>query len=491
MSDEKRLPIKNMIHKANKGDIKSCFQLYDFYKNGKYVEKDESIAQGYAKKILNLFEKRTIKISKIKLIDYRGFISEEIKFSKGKVTVVVGANGAGKTALLDAIQKCLSWLTRRIVSEGGSGDLIDLKDIRVGTEYATIIAQFLVENNTSFDIELSRAVEGSNLSRKNTLMEINLLSNIYKLANSQNINFNFPLMAYYSVERSTDINAKDINYLEHVNSDKPSSKFAGYARSLNGTADFKLFFKWFKDIDDINNANTVNNESNNGRGREIIHFVKEAIYSFLPEFNNLRIQRQPTLDLIIEKKNTTLSVLQLSQGEKSLLALVADISRRLVLLNPSLDNPLNGNGVVLIDEIDLHLHPAWQQKVIPFLVKTFPNLQLIISTHSPQVLSTVDSSSIEILEDGKFYSAPKGIKGAESSRILKRIFGVDPRPLEDENTKMLKRYEDLVYKDRWECEDALELRVKLDAIFSLEEPKLTELDLYIENRTWEISLEKN
>ena len=449
MTEKKKLPIRNIIHKARRGDLKSSFQLYDFYKNGKYIEKDESVAQEYAQKTLEIFNEHYLKISMIKLIDYRGFISEEMKLSDNNMTVVVGANGAGKTAILDAIQKSLSWLTRRIISQGGSGDLIDLRDIRVSAEYASIITQLSIKKGTDFKLELSKAVEGSNLSRKNSLQGINLLAEIYKLANSQNSKFNFPLMAYYSIERSRDISEKDISYQEKLDTEKVDSKFSGYTRALNGTADFRLFFRWFKDLNDINNADVASNNHKNSVAEKVIRCVTEAIYLFLPEFSNLRIQRQPTLDMIVDKNNISLSVLQLSQGEKSILALVADISRRLVLLNPGLDKPLNGCGIVLIDEIDLHLHPAWQQKVIPCLVKTFPNIQLVITTHSAEVLSTVDASSIRVLENGKLYSSPGGTKGAESSRILKRIFGVDPRPADDENAMMLKKYEQLVYADHW------------------------------------------
>ena len=99
----------------------------------------------------------------------------------------------------------------------------------------------------------------------------------------------------------------------------------------------------------------------------------------------------------IIKSGVKLSAAQLSQGEKSLMALVGDLARRLTLLNPSRDNPLDGNGIVLIDEIDLHLHPSWQQTVIQKLTTTFANIQFILTTHSPQVLSTVRKTQIRQL----------------------------------------------------------------------------------------------
>ena len=112
-----------------------------------------------------------------------------------------------------------------------------------------------------------------------------------------------------------------------------------------------------------------------------------------------------------------------------------------------------------------------------------------MTTHSPQVLSTVKSECIRILKDGNVYKAPKGTKGAEASRILKRVQNVDVRPRDDENTRLLQRYLDLVHQDQWNSSDALKMRQQLNEIFENEEPALTEADLYIENRQWEFGVE--
>jgi predicted ATP-binding protein involved in virulence len=90
---------------------------------------------------------------------------------------------------------------------------------------------------------------------------------------------------------------------------------------------------------------------------------------------------------------------QLSQGEKSLI-LVGDIARRLAMMNPKLDNPLLGKGIILIDEIDMHLHPQWQRSIIQRLQTTFPNCQFILTTHSPLVIS--DTQNILVYDlDGQ------------------------------------------------------------------------------------------
>lgn len=74
------------------------------------------------------------------------------------------------------------------------------------------------------------------------------------------------------------------------------------------------------------------------------------------------------------------------------MTLFGDLSRRLALANPQLENPCEGEGVVLIDEIDLHLHPSWQRQIVPALKRTFPHVQFIITTNSPQVLGEIDDT---------------------------------------------------------------------------------------------------
>ncbi len=91
--------------------------------------------------------------------------------------------------------------------------------------------------------------------------------------------------------------------------------------------------------------------------------------------------------MLIDKHGETLNVSQLSQGEKSLMTLVGDIARRLAMMNPSLASPLEGDGIVLIDEVDLHLHPKWQRSLLERLTTTFPGCQFVVTTHSPLVVS--------------------------------------------------------------------------------------------------------
>jgi predicted ATP-binding protein involved in virulence len=139
--------------------------------------------------------------------------------------------------------------------------------------------------------------------------------------------------------------------------------------------------------------------------------------------------------LCVRKNGMELRVDQLSSGERSFLSLAGDLGRRLAMLNPQLDNPLKGLGIVLIDEIELHLHPRWQRKIVPWLLRTFPNCQFVVSTHSPQVLGRVHAQNIQALrvEGGETHLRDvSAAYGRDSNYILLSVLGGDER---DEDLK--------------------------------------------------------
>ncbi len=187
---------------------------------------------------------------------------------------------------------------------------------------------------------------------------------------------------------------------------------------------------------------------NNGQG---LHIVTNAIEQFIPEYNHLRVKRIPRPRMLIDKNEETYDLEQLSDGEKNLIALVGDIARRLAIGNPRMNNPLEGKGFILIDEIDLHLHPGWQRLVVPKLLEVFPNCQFFITTHSPQVLSHVKPDNIFLLSNENntlSYSRPIESYGKNSDRILEDIFGVDARPKKEKEA--LRLLYELIQKNKLE-----------------------------------------
>lgn len=185
-----------------------------------------------------------------------------------------------------------------------------------------------------------------------------------------------------------------------------------------------------------------------------------------------------------------LKVSQLSDGIRNMLAMVGDIAYRCYNLNAHLGekSPQRTAGIVLIDEVDMHLHPGWQQTILSDLMAAFPMLQFIVTTHSPQVLTSVDASCIRILREvfdetkGKHRCVPKTVpmqtKGVASSDLLARIMAVNPIPSVPE-AAWVTRYHALIQQGRHDANEGKELRQKLNEHFGADHPVSHEFERMI------------
>ena len=143
---------------------------------------------------------------------------------------------------------------------------------------------------------------------------------------------------------------------------------------------------------------------------------------------------------------------QLSDGYKSTISLVADIAYRMAVLNPQLlgDVCKETDGIVLIDEVDLHLHPTWQQRILGDLKAIFPKVQFIVSTHAPAVINTAKSENIVLLEDGEAYEPSGEVHGKDTNTIISSVMNSAERPVEIK--KMFEQF--YRYVDENNVEDA-------------------------------------
>jgi hypothetical protein len=127
-----------------------------------------------------------------------------------------------------------------------------------------------------------------------------------------------------------------------------------------------------------------------------------------------------------------LPVSKLSDGYKNTLNIVADIAYRAALLNPNLGAVVlqQTPGVVLIDEIDLHLHPKWQALILSDLRQIFPCMQFIVTTHAPSVVSSVDKAHLRLLSRDAHQAAKPGVQtyGKDASSVLLAVMGANERP---------------------------------------------------------------
>lgn len=279
--------------------------------------------------------------------------------------------------------------------------------------------------------DISKTLKGRLKTTDSQLNKASELASVFRGQLTKDVdNAALPLMACYPVERSVlDIPLRNAPHLVLLND---YNQLNGYDNALQGI-NFRRFFEWFIYRQDCENENTLDklekqldHISNYDTFLEIHHrlnnykeekdpqlmAVRSAINAFMGGFDNLRVKHHPRLQMLIDKNGKMLDVAQLSQGEKSMMALVGDIARRLAILNPALDNPLEGFGIVLIDEIDLHLHPKWQRAIVGNLNRTFPNCQFILTTHSPIIISESPGLLCYSLEEG-------GV------RKLENLYGMD------------------------------------------------------------------
>ena len=337
-----------------------------------------------------------MRIEKLVLENFRGFRSSSLCFDK-KLTVFSGVNGAGKTNLLDTMAKMLSWVVSRTGSVNSAGQRIREDDITNG-ESLSKLEMICSNEGTQIYWRLVGVRKGHpKPEEKSMFEEINQYAHATQvlIANSKE-NVNLPLFVYYPVNRNVDtISLK-------VNNKHKFGILEAYRNSLDSRTDSKMFFEWFRKREDLENEIWRDHQSLFAdKTREYpdpqIEAVRKAIYSVMPEFSELTVHRNP-LNLYVHKAGKRVKVDQLSGGEKNLLAMIGDLARRLSMANPTLKNSLEGEGIVLIDEIDLHLHPKWQRMIVPQLLSVFPNCQFVISTHSPNVINQVLPESLILLE---------------------------------------------------------------------------------------------
>ncbi|ATC87717.1 retron Ec78 anti-phage system effector ATPase PtuA [Pseudoalteromonas arctica] len=469
--------INKLAKKAKSGNFFSAIELSNYYNIGRFVSKNKEKSDYYNGLAYSYFNTQSVKLKKIKINNFRLFEKGiGIEGFDEHLNIFVGNNGAGKTSILDAISLSLSWLSISINKNGGSGEYVDMGDINNYSDipYASVASVIELNKSISASLELSQAREGTT-KIKNKLHEFKIVGDFYKIANGFNSDFNMPLLAYYNVMRSYDVNPKDFKGLDDLYESTVTDKFDAYQKSLTGKTDFKAFIKWYKKSDDILNRRKVNNNrsavlSELGITEETVDFLKsislgnanakkslgeintaltknepvlsdddnlkrnkeiidKVINIFMDGYTDIEVQLEPMIDLIIKKNDKKISVMKLSQGEKTLLSLVLDIARRLIILNPSLDNPLRGSGIVLIDEFDLHLHPLWQRHMAKNLINTFPNCQFFLTTHSPIVLSEVDRKHVYILSNTEsghtVIDRPSQTFGLTANEILNELMTPD------------------------------------------------------------------
>lgn len=350
-------------------------------------------------------------ITGIEIHNFRGIRELNIRNLDNHTNLFVGKNGAGKSSLLDAIANVMSWFVARMLSNTGRGRDIPVNDISLHAKEGSVI-RLQIDGGEWCSLYRSTEIKKNG---KSDLSVLNLLVKELRESISDNAQASVPVFIHYGVGRVV----ADIPLRIRKNPKRDVTN--AYVEALDSSASFRDFFAWFREQEDLENEKIREDAGYRDRSMEAI---REAMTSVFTEFSDMKVRRSPR-SIQIRKDNEVLRLEQLSDGEKCYIALVCDLTRRLTIANPASDSPLNGNGIVLIDEIDLHLHPEWQMDVVSRLVNTFPNCQFFITTHSPIVASDV-AGKVYAMEEGNAHI--RNTYGKDSEQILASAFGIlNPR----------------------------------------------------------------
>ncbi len=380
-----------------------------------------------------------MKLESLSLAQCGGFEQLDLAFEPD-VTLIVGVNGVGKSTVLHALAVLLSRALPEFTPSRSAplyfsdddihGDKASLEvSARIQINGQTINAgvqrlraaddkgdRFMLLRQaesasaaTSFAEELStRTLTGE--------MEAGMQETRAALTTLKSA-AHPPLAVYFSPKRQLPGQPRSLPEA------KPFDPSIAYGRALHDReVELREFMHWFRTQEKLGAASEP-------RRLNVLGSLRAVVSELVPEFSNLRIQEQPRLGFVVDKRGQPFYLHQLSDGERGLLALVFDLTRRLAIANPDGDNPIaEGVALVLIDEIELHLHPKWQRDAMKRLPAVFNNCQFVITTHSPQVIGEVPARCVRLLsiKNGRVTSETPGMAyGADSNWILNVLMGAD------------------------------------------------------------------
>jgi len=414
-----------------------------------------------------------VKLKKLTLTNFRSFDNFTIDFDKN-LTVIVAENGVGKTSVLDAVTVALGQFiggfdTGKDCGFSASDAKLNIvkskttQTINMESRYPiTLVAEGEIDGQ---DEQWSRELNGA--KSKTTYGKATVLKEYAKRLQEQvrdETDPSLPVISYYGTGRL---------WHQKQTAKGNSSRLFGYDKALEPASTYKEFAKWFEDESKAEYNTLLKLFQKEGNidfslldKSMALDKIREAVNRCLniSEWQNIRYDYEFKKITVTHPQQGVLPIERLSDGVRSMLAMTADIAYRCVTLNPHLsDAPKETEGIVLIDEVDLHLHPRWQQLVIPNLREAFPNIQFIVTTHSPQVLTTVSKKHIKIITFDEVLEPNISPLARESADALAYIMDTNVKPplniLDD-----IHRYEQLVKNGEIESTKAKDIKKLFDEI---------------------------
>lgn len=431
----------------------------------------------------NLEPDPEVHVAAVRLFNYKA--AGDLRLELGKrLHVIIGDNGAGKTTVLDGIAAGLAKVSEKVGIKATGGERVKLSFNRIrrrNGEYAAQAGIVLrLGAGTIVDEEevhsRAHSVFVTDPFERPTIPDgdaADWFSTRLREARGTSTD-SLPLFVYYTTDRAAIPPA-------------PKPKDAATKRSLalhgafRAEASYQDLVAWFSTAERAE-LYEMRRRGDVGFRDPVLEAVRNAVRQLVGEVEDLAFDPL-TGHLQVETQTNGgrdhFALDELSGGGRVMVALAADLARRMIQANPHLG--LNTPAIVLIDELDLHLHPKWQARVVDDLMSTFPHAQFIVSTHSEQIIAAVPTELVRAVrfEPGgvKAYRLP-AIEGATYDRVLEDGMGLErrrPKAYQD----LMDEYRTLVDAGSGESVRALELRAQLDEIYQGNEPELVRLDLVI------------
>lgn len=371
----------------------------------------------------------------LRLREYRGFKDALIEFDS-QLTVFVGTNGAGKSSVLDALTVLLDQYSARLINSRQTAKRMAATDARNNASNTHL--RLVVEHeNRDIGWKLHKAGRMQRVLRPSSSNLSALNDFIKEIAEKTKEEDDFlrdaTLPIFYDQRRGVaDIPKRKRAAAKHSAFDAFSE-----SRAIRGL-DFRGFVYWFeeRETEELRKQRRDRNYED-----PQLKSVRRAIEESTG-FTNLSYSPVPPRGLVVIKGNVELQVDQLSTGERAFLSLAGDLARRLSMLGGDTEEARLKRAIVLIDEVELHLHPSWQRSVLPWLLKSFPNCQFVVTTHSPQVIGAIEAEHIRVLNynpDGNTVSYVDATKGRDSNYLLLSVFEAIERSHDSRN--LMRKFE--------------------------------------------------
>lgn len=384
-----------------------------------------------------------MKINRLEIKNFKKFSDYTLDLNP-QFTLLIGDNGTGKTSILDALAIAAGvWLVNSPdTTLNYSRRNILRSQIRLEAISIDSITQFIERTPTQIKaigtindqpIQWLRQIKENSSRTSNTESKeaLNIISKLFKQVEAGEKIW-LPIMAYYGAGRAgLPSNQRAITYTS------PSRRWDAFYDCFEERISIPRLHTWFQ-------KEAIASVKRQGQMRSGYKVVKFAILRCLPNANDLWFDGDRG-EIVIAIDGQPQPFSNLSAGQKMMVALIADLAIKIVTQNAAflpeeidIENQAlpqilqQTSGLVLIDEIDVHLHPKWQRQVVDDLKTTFPAIQFVCSTHSPIITSEVEAKSIRFLEyeaenGGTISTIPSESYGLDANRVLDELMGASER----------------------------------------------------------------